>query len=435
MSEKRDRFGNTVDPTVGYARGSILAGPTEENRRDRWGLEQIRRRITLRGSGSVSIFTGSPFDFPLHREDMGERIRESVGPALFWPDLRSSALEHLGAPSGDDVAVFNRTSAGIISSLTALAAAGEDVVSVVPGAISHPSVGRGARLAGAELVEVATPAQLEAALVGTLGRVAVVTPVTSELVVMPEDDLRHSIRVLSTAGRIVLADDAYGARVRPVLFGQRSARELGAHLAITSIHKAGLDGPRAGLLAGEPRLVQAAYTQGTELGVEARGPMALGVLRALERYGPERLEAEVAVGRELRRELASRLGEERVAQTAIGPLVEAEDVLEIVLDRAGLAGSAPPIVPAEATAALGMLLLEHHGILTVNAHGMPGARVSIRLKPTPEEVERAGGITAAAAAVDDALSRLAKIVDQKKVVRSLILGADPQEHHGSKEET
>ena len=125
---------------------------------------------------------------------------------------------------------------------------------------------------------------------------------------------------------------------------------------------------------GEAALVRAVLSKATELGQESRAPLALGVLRSLERYQPEQLRAEAAAGQSLYAALAGRLGHDRVARTALGPCIEQDDILTIAMERTKATSARPVVVPAEAVAGLGMLLLEHHGMLTVNALSAPGAR-------------------------------------------------------------
>ena len=220
----------------------------------------------------------------------------------------------------------------------------------------------------------------------------------------------------------MLLDDAYGARLRPVVHGGPKSLELGVHLAITNSDKAGLEGPRAGFMAGRPELVRRSQARAAEYGQEARAPIALGVLRSLQRYSPALLCQEVEEGRRIFEGLAERLGSSRVRRTDIGPLVTEEDIMEIALERAGLPPSAAAPVPCEASAGLGMLLLEHEGILTVNTSGQPGSRVSLRLKPTIEAVERIGGTDRVVDAVDRCLSRLAEVIGDAAAMRRLILG-------------
>lgn len=416
-----DHFGHVIDPVVGYARGEILRNSFEETLREARGQELLRARVQRVGAGGVYVFTGSPCDFPLTSGDLEVEAREALGPALFEERLRDRALQHMGGLPGDEVAVLNRTTGGIVATVLALAGPGDTVVSLVPGALSHPSVPRGVALAGADFVEVADLEAFPDALAQTRGSLAILTPVTSELQTLTGDDLVRGIGMARDAGRRTLVDDAYGARVRTVLLSQPAARAAGADLAITSNQKAGLTGPRAGILVGDPPLVRAVLAKAMEYGQEARGPMALAVLRTLEFYDPADVVGMAEAGRQLFDELASRYGRERVAATLLGPIIEADDLLAIALEAAGPEAD-PSIVPAEAGAALGMLLLEHHGIVTVNAVGSPGARVSLRLKCTAPELERAAGARRVADAVEDSFRRLAVLLEDREALRGVIVG-------------
>jgi L-seryl-tRNA(Ser) seleniumtransferase len=80
------------------------------------------------------------------------------------------------------------------------------------------------------------------------------------------------------------------------------------------------------------------------------------------------------------------------------------------------------MVPAEASAALGTLLLKNHGVLTVNAVGMPGARASLRLKSSEQELDRFGGESAICFAVDDSLARLGELLEDSVAMSALLLG-------------
>src|SRR5687767_2214935 len=116
----QDRFGNPVDPAVRYARGQILASSYDEALKYAHAQEMIRRRAAGHGERSIAIFTGNQRDFTLEPDDLGPRSEEWVGPALFWPDLKAAILEHLGGDDAHEVAVFNRASAGLIATISAV---------------------------------------------------------------------------------------------------------------------------------------------------------------------------------------------------------------------------------------------------------------------------------------------------------------------------
>ena len=100
----------------------------------------------------------------------------------------------------------------------------------------------------------------------------------------------------------------------------------------------------------------------------------------------------------------------------------ADDVLEIALERAGLERA--PVVPYEASAALAMLLLRDHGVVTVAFAGIPPGTSSLMLKfIPPETLERFGGAQAYAEAIDSSLSKLAEQIGDEPALRRLLLGA------------
>ena len=416
-----DTFGNPVDPEVGYARGSILRSSLEEAARLRNGQKVAGERVRERGPGSIGVFTGNPRNFPVGVDDLDTLCEEWVGPGLYADDLRRVALEHFGGEPADAVTVVNRSSAGIIATIVALAG-GRTVVSIAPpDGHSHVSVVRGCALAGVDRVEVQADADWRGAIDAARPALVVVTTVTSSLerlddaIILQVSDHAHG-----TDAKVFL-DEAYGARLRPVLHGGRLSLQLGADLSVTNSDKAGLSGPRGGILAGRPNLVTAVAAKAGELGMEARAPIAAGVLRSLEAFKPEDLREEAAAGQKIAVALEARLGQDLVRRTDLGPMVHEDHILNLTRERAGGKGD-QTLVPCEATAALGILLLRDHGILTVNTHGQPGARVSLRLKPTGDAVQRVGGVAAIVAAIDRQLDTLAGCLEDVAALSALILG-------------
>ena len=412
-----DRFGNPIDTDVGYARGTILRSPVEEVRRRSNAQAALRARIDAHGRAGVFNFTGHRREFLADERDIVEGLAEEwSGVARLAAPLLEQARSHFAAPPGTETTLFNRGAAGIVALILAIATKGR-VVSVAPRGGTHTSVCYGARLAAAQL-DRWSPEDVPDDTFGDAA-LAVVTRVTSELDIMSVDATRRVIEAARAARCPVLLDDAYGARVGPVLLSQPGTLEFAADVGITSCDKAGLAGPRAGLMAGNPDLVTRALAAASAFGLEARGPVHLGVLRALEAFAPEALRADAEVGSQMMAGLKARLPEGRVRATVMGPSVSEEDVLSI-LREGGVTD--PRLVPVEATALLGMVLLQRHGILTGNAAERPGARVSLRLRPSANEVARFGGLDAVADAIDDALDRSCELAADLERARTMILG-------------
>lgn len=398
----QDRFGNPIDPSVGYARGRFLSSSAAEIRRLRHAQNVAAQVVAARGIDAIGIFTGNPRYFPLKPDDLATYCEEWVGPGLFAGDLAQIAIQHFGG--GETVAVTNRTSAGLVAAVLALADS-RPVVSVVPdGDRSHASVVRGCTLAGVDLIELDSSADPAPALGQHASALVVITTVTSSLARMTDDQTRRAIAAAKAAGATVLMDEAYGARLRPVLHGGALSLTMGADFAITNADKAGLSGPRAGILCGATEPVLATLAKASELGQEARAPIAAGAMRSLQAFDPEDLRTEARDGGSIADALSATWGEGIVHRSDLGPMLEEQDVLARVLEHAGLRKT--DIVPAEVTAAIGMILLRDHGVLTVNTHGAPGGRVSLRLKPTAGALAAVGGQGALVCALDEAVAQV-----------------------------
>lgn len=415
-----DRFGNEIDPSVGFARGRFLTSSAAEIRRLRRAQSVAAEIVSERGVEAIGVFTGNPRYFPLKAEDLDTLCEEWVGPGLFANELTDAAIAHFGG--GETAVATNRTSAGIVAAILALAG-GRPVVSVTPdGDRSHASVARGCRIAGVELVEVPGSADPTEAIARAAPRLVIVTTVTSTLSRLPDEETDRAIRAGRAAGAITFMDEAYGARLRPVLHGGAPSLSFDADVAITNADKAGLSGPRAGVVCGAPDPVVAILAKASELGQEARAPIAAGAMRSLQKFDPEDLRSEASDGRAIADALVESWGEGVVTRSDLGPMIDEQDVLARILEIAGR--EVAEIVPAEATAAMGMVLLRDHGVLTVNTHGAPGGRVSLRLKPTAGALEAVGGPEALSAALDRAARLVAERLDDDAWMTATLFGAD-----------
>ena len=418
----QDCFGNPLDPVVGYARGAHLAGPFDEFRRRAHGLDVVRARVASYGRGGLFNFTGHRRDFLARDSDLRDNLAEEwIGTALIDEPFARLARDHFGASENAGVALFNRSAAGIVATILSLASTGDRVVAVAAQGRTHPSVRRGASLAGAVLSEPdpdggLDPLHFDGAVL------TVVTRVSSELDILAPECVRTVVAAAKAAGSPVFIDDAYGARVGPALLGQERTLRLGVDMGITSCDKAGLGGPRAGLMVGRPDLVDRAVARASELGLEARGPLVLGVLRSLETYRPETLRHDSSVARQIASGLRERFGTACVLDLCMGPTISEEDTLTIALEGQDEDAGNCALVPAEASCILGMILLEDYGIVTSNVAERPGARVSLRLRPTAAEVKRFGGPDRVVDAVEDGFGKLRMLLGDAEAADAKIFG-------------
>ena len=391
-----------------YARGEILRETSDDVAKLRvaWRIVERRHR-----DGTLFDFSG------LERSlDVGDAppasLHDDLAPALVGERLTELALEHLGGvPGRDDVFVANRMTAAAVAAMQVLVRPGASVVGVSP-SYTHPAVVRGVQLAGGEFREGGA---IEGADLLVLTRLAV----TYEAL-----PLERLLEVVEEARRNevpIFVDDAGGARVGPAVFDQPRMLELDVDVGATGLDKYGTTGPRLGLLAGRAELVGRIRARAIELGLEARPMLYPAVVRSLEQYRPERVRELVETTNRVGDALEQRLGE-LVTRTPVAIRLEAEQLLAEACARVGLQVTDCYLVPYEATAALAMLLLRDHGILTVHFAALPPGTSALLLKfIVPETLERFGGPERFAAAVEESLGQLAELLASAEDLRALLV--------------
>lgn len=418
-----DLFNNTIDPDTGYARGDILKSSFDEGLKYANAVKIIGERMKTCGEDKFYIFTGNIRNNPLTSADLGLLSEEWIGQSIYKEDLREVAIKHVsGNIDTDAVAVFNRTSAANVAIALALGGEGKTMISMAPKKQHHPSTNRGAVLSRSEFICVENAEEMKDLKIDWSKAFCHITSVTSELLYFNDEELKAGISVAKERGISVVVDDAYGARIRPIILGFTPSLQSGADVVVTNNDKAGLNGPRAGIMVGKADLVGMIYAKGCELGLEARAPISLAVYRSLLAFDSSDLLEEVQVGEEIYKELKKIIGDKNVGKSLLGPEVTAETVLRMAIERAGLTAQDTQLVPSEASAALGMELLAMYGIVTTNACGMPGAKISVRLKTNRKILNAVGGAAKLAEMFSVALDEVAKYVNDKERARKIILG-------------
>jgi L-seryl-tRNA(Ser) seleniumtransferase len=415
-----DRFGNVHAEGVAYARGDILTSVPDDFAKLRRAWEIIGERRQQQGAGSVLNFSG--LERGLHLDGIEpDLLDDEIAAAVCFERLRELGLEHLGGdPTRHDIFMLNRVTAALYVAHMIMVKPGDTVVGVTP-RYSHPAVTRAVRFAGGRFVDTVGLAGLADALEREPDvAVVTMTRLSVSYEALPNDELPAIVELAHRHGAKVIVDDAGGARVGPAQLGQPKTLELGVDVGATGLDKYGTVGPRLGLLGGEAGLVEAIRTRAFELGMEARPMLYPAIVKSLEGYSPERVrelvETTMLVADALERRLGGRLTRTPVTGQLLG-----EDTLEIATERAGL--STPPIVPYEATAALAMLLLRDHGMLTVHFAGLPPGTSALLFKfVDPVTLERLGGPDRFAEAVDQALDALAALISDPVELRRLLLG-------------
>ena len=417
----RDRFGNEHAPGLPYARGRFLASTEDDFRKLQQAWRLIEARVGRDGPDAIYNFSGLEHGLPLEPEELSI-ASDFIAPALYFDRFKAAALDHLGGTAArHDAALFSRLTGATYATHLTLVKPGDVVVGISP-SYSHPSVVRAVAQSGAKLVDTRTLAEFTEALERESGvSLVVLTRLAVTYELMPVEEMRAVVGLAHARGIPVYVDDAGGARVGPALFDHPRALELGVDVVATGLDKYGTVGPRLGVLAGEKSLVSKIRARAFEMGLEARPLMYPAAFRSLAGYTPERVRHLVETTREVAAAVKGVVGEGRVHETPIIAELLAEDILEIAMERAGL--TEPPVAPFEATAALAMLLLRDHGIMTVHFVGLPPGTSALMIKfIPPETLTRFGGAQAYARAIDTSLAKLAGIVGDPQKLQRLLFG-------------
>jgi L-seryl-tRNA(Ser) seleniumtransferase len=416
----QDRFGNQFAPTLSYARGKILTSTEDDFRKLQRAWRIIARTFREQGPDSIFIFSGLEHGLPMKPEDL-QFADDELAPALYFDRLTALTLDHFGgSPDKHDIAVFNRLTGATLATTLTLTKPNDTVIGV-SASHSHPSVIRAAKHAGTTFIDTAGLKAFREAFEREQ-RVAMValTRLAVTYEVLPLDAIRTIVKLAHDRKVPVYVDDAGGARVGPAIFNQPRMLELGVDVGATGLDKYGTVGPRFGLLAGDKALVSRIRAKGFEMGLEARQSLYAAVVRSLETHTPERVRALVESTKRVAAALRTIFGA-RVFETPVTAQFRADDILEMAMERGKV--TTPPIVPYEATAALCMLLLQDHRMLTVHFVGLPpgGGDLLFKFIP-PETLERYGGPAAFAAAVDAAMTKLGELLRDPEQIRALLLG-------------
>lgn len=419
---RQDKYGNQIEAALGYARGRILSSSVQDAQRLKHCQTLAANHVRRAGMHSLGVFTGNCRDYPLLPEDLGGMAEEWVGTSLYYDQIHKACLSHLGARDHHATAFFNRTSAGIVATVRALSAS-RAVLSFVPKAgRSHASLRRGSLISQVALHEFDSLQELALALHTYQPALMVITTVTSELQLLSDEDIQAAIQMAQAQGAVTLLDEAYGARVRPVLAGGKLSLELGAELSISNSDKAGMCGPRAGMMAGEPELIARVQASAFELGLEARAPVIAGIFRALQNYLPSSLEQEAKEANLLLEALSRRLPELAIETTLLGALISENAMFDYACQHAGLTPQECALVPYELSALVGVLMLQNHRMLTTNTHGHTGASAALRLKPIHSAIERCGGISTVVTAVESSLQQASMYLQRLDLASEILLG-------------
>jgi L-seryl-tRNA(Ser) seleniumtransferase len=375
---EKDRFGNVIDTFVGFARGKILTSTQDELKEIAHGKKIMIDRYNRLGRKGLVQFIDLTDNFGLPPE-----FTEVYDFGALSVDMRSGELlklarEHLGGNEEyNKAAVFNRTTLGAITTMLALGKPGTVIVSLVPeSAREHISMRRAKQLAGCESLDTSSPNELEEFIENKKVSLIAITGASSKI--MEEDALRKGIEIGKVHGIPTFVDDAYGARMRTLLFNQAKAGDLGADIILTGANKFGFKGPKAGIMLGREEYMKKVLAKAWEIGALARPAIVGAAIKTLRDFDAEKMKSDVKKWAKISDEfvkLANVNGIPAKSNVPTRTTIPMEDVLQITMEKAGI--SHTDIVPCEATRAFGLYLLDKYGWIIDPVTGSPGTNMNL----------------------------------------------------------
>ncbi len=329
------------------------------------GLKIINSKIKTEGIDSIIDLTGLAGGFDVTPKDIS-LLETYAGPAVFDEKIQKLGIEHMG---GEKVLPLNRTTSGIAAMIITYIKEGDEIVHFLPEKPGHPSIPRTANLVGADYVEYS---DIDDFKISDNTSLVVITGTTMDHEVIAEEDFKYIIARAKENDILVFVDDASGARLRRAIYNQPTAIDLGADLSVTSTDKL-MDGPRGGLMAGSEKLIDEIKLTVNQYGLEAQAPLVVGMIKALEKYSPERIREAYVQKDELNRKLVEK-GLNPLS-TPTGFMFKEDYIKDVVSQKAGQCDFSADIIAT----VYSMLLLNNYNIVTIPAVGMPGASKTIRI--------------------------------------------------------
>lgn len=380
-TERQDRFGNPIDPRVGYARGQVLSDEIAESLRQTHAHGLLRERFRRHGDAGLFNLTGLIRGYPLEKGD-----EDAMRSYVHFNARQDGELELLaitlmgGDASTHQGFLATRVTAGMLAVMVTLLEPGDRVLSLVAADRSHPSVRQAVTMAGGTVQEFTCSDAFEEALqADPAPRAVVLTAISPSKKHLPAEVIQRCAALARRRGTLVIVDDAHMA-ARIALYGEAGGLALDADIAIWSLDKH-LDGPRAGFVAGRSDLIRVIKARALSLGVEAQLAQYLGGLRAVQAFDPEPIRQAARMSEQALAAINPEL-EGRAYLAGAGIAIAGEDFLDLVLRRAKR--NRTDLVPIEAVSLASMRVLEQEGGVMIPSVGMPGSACTFRIMLYPD---------------------------------------------------
>ena len=419
-SPKRDHFGNQIDPTVGYARGSILRSTDEEVARMLRARRMVGDRVRASGLESVFDLSGMNRGSGLTDQDVAHLTSHVPFFERYEGRTEPFALAHMGADPGKHRSlILNRVSAANFIALSTLLKSGDMVYALAPAKGStHPSAVRPISIVGAHFRQFHAIEELEEAWAANgPPTLLLITPISASKRHIDLADVKRALALPRAPSTLAYVDDAHMAS-RIGFFDEPKTFGLGkVDVAVCSADKH-VAGPRAGVLVGRSDLVTAISSRAFELGLEAQAGQYVGVANALRDFDPAVVERAGVIAMELVAAIQAKY-DECAYLGGPGASIVGDDVIQIAMARAGKTEK-PSLVAVEAAGIVAMEMLESDGVLTIGAVSMPGSAPVVRLMMYPDGHRL--GVVRIADSLDRAISALAALLYDPVRARAKLLG-------------
>jgi L-seryl-tRNA(Ser) seleniumtransferase len=414
-----DRFGNVIDPSVSYGRGSILRNNADEIVRLRQTYTIIRERHERLGPDSVYNLTGLIRGFRFRENDTAKMYSYIHFGALDHGELVPLALATLGGSTErHDGFLCNRVSAAILATMMALVQPGDLVLSVVPADRCHPSVKNSVLNSRGEFIEVIGADAFDAKLaeLTRAPKLVVISAISPSKHHLAQEQVLRVIKGTRRVGALVMIDDAHMA-ARLAVYDETPSLALDTDVVVWSLDKH-ITGPRSGFVAGRPELIREIRAKAFMFGLEAQLGSIVAAYNALTDFNPAPIKAAALFADKIRQDLQD-VFQGRSYRAGPGIAISGEDLMELMMRERGL--NHTEIAPIEATAAAAMVLLKEVGAVTVSVSGLPGSACVFRLMMYPDG-ERLG-MEAILRGTRNAIETVAGMLSDPPAIRALLMGS------------
>ena len=339
----------------------LIDNSLDEVKKREKALLIIRNIIDKKGRGSLFDLTGLSGGFIASDKDL-DLLETYVGPAIFEEAIQEVGIKHMG---GEKILPVNRTSSGILATILTLVEKNSNVVHFLAELPSHPSIPRSCKLVEANYFETDN---LDEFAIFDNTSLVIITGSTMDHIVIDEDEFKKVIKMAHEKNIPVMVDDASGARLRTVIYHQKTACDLGADIAITSTDKL-MPGPRGGLMAGRKDLIDEIKVKVNQFGLEAQPPLVLAMVNGIKNFNGDKLVKSFERKNQLYDLLNLKFN--NFEKTPTGVMITAKNLAEEVDISHELSGDDLAFI-------FSFILLKDYGIITIPAVSMPGASTTIR---------------------------------------------------------